>query len=100
MFISQLVQSLGIPEPHRKSLGFAVEICSHPQIEFCVPEVLPAHQFCTVVTLQGPGDCCLGEGQNYLHIMDSGPLGPISILFQFSWEQGDLSPTLTPLIQG
>lgn len=62
MFISQLVQSLGVPELHPKSLGFPVELYSHPQIESCIPEVLPVHHFCTIVTLQGPGNCCWEEG--------------------------------------
>lgn len=62
MFISQLVQSLGVSEPYLMSLGFPVELCSHPQMESCIPEVLPVHHFCITVTLQGPGNCCWEEG--------------------------------------
>lgn len=37
-------------------------------------------------------------GQNCLHIMGSGLLGPSSILFQFSWKPENLLPP--PQIQG
>lgn len=48
------------------------------------------------MTLHGPG--IEAVGQIYLHIMDSGLLGPTSILFQANWEPGNqLSP---PQIQG
>lgn len=71
-------------------------LSSHPQTNSSVSEALLVCQFDTTMTLQGPGIDAVG--QTCLHIMDSGLLGPISILFQANWEPGNLlSP---PQIQG